>query len=382
MKFEQVTVILNRGCPRDCPQCGIADNSREAMSVEDWIRALSILRDEFGAWFYLFLGTEPLLFREGLIDLIKWFHKEKLYYGFYSTSPEPLFSRYRQQLVDAGLQNWSSGIDGLPGMDMDPITDKKARESIAGLQWMAERGVQTHTLTTIHKKNLLQVPETLRWLQKNIPGVQSSANFIEWRREPEMDFFSPKADMADLCWDGTPEEAQAVRSTMAEIKLLSRVQGMIIQTVDQYLDDAVHHYNDLNLHCEGHIGPAIDADGTLRLCGYSTGRKSQKWSVFDLPGNRHRFMEDWMVDLNRCSGCHWHYVEMIRIQPRILNPQSGIHQERWCLTEAQYEQLRGRAESFDFGPSERRRRLLPASASGSAVQQKRDRTELPIWPGA
>ena len=344
-KYESITIFLNRACPRGCPQCGISDASRNPLNVGQWIDIFKILAKEFETKFYLFLGTETLIFRQELVEMVQWFTDNNLFYGFYSTSPEPMFTKYRQQLVDAGLQNWSSGIDSLPKMSLDllsgkkeSITDKKVRESIGGLIWMAERGVQAHTLTTIHKKNLHQVVDILEWCQENIVNVQSSCNFIEWKRGPEFDFFSKRENMEDLCWDGSPEEEREVRKVMRQIKLFSRVHGKIIQTPDSYLDNAHKHYTTLAQHCGGSIGPAVDCDGTLRLCGYSTGYLAGNWNVLDLPGRMDEFMKDWNDDLNACTGCHWIFPDMLREDnARILDPKSGFHQERWNISMDQYK---------------------------------------------
>ena len=338
--FKAITLFLNRACPRGCPQCGISDNSRKPLGVEEWKRAITKLRDIFQARFFLFLGTEPLLLKEGLVELVRWFTQENLFYGFYSTSPEPLFSKYKQALVDAGLNNWSAGIDALPGWSLDPITNKKVTESIEGLQWMAEQGVQTHTLTTIHKKNLSTIPRILQWCQENIPGCQSSLNFIEWKKTPQFDFFSKHEDMKDLCWDGN--ETLKVKEIMLWVLLLSRVKGRIIQTPDAYLLNAHRHYLTLNQHCQGIVGPAVDCDGIMRLCGYSTGERVKSWNILDedFQDGLDIFLQDWNNDLQECPGCHWIFQEMLRTDVKILNPHSGFHEERWCLDTERYKEMR------------------------------------------
>lgn len=303
------------------------------MSVEDWIAAFERLNSLFGATFYLFLGTEPLIMGQGLVDIVRALKERGLFYGFYSTSPEPLFSRWRDKLLEAGIDNWSAGIDTLPHLDyMDPITDKKVRQSIEGLQWMAERGVSTHAQTTIHKKNLHLVPEIMEWCQHNIPGVENALNFVEWRRSPEFDFFAPPEDMQDMLWDGSDEERAEVRRVMLEVLALSRVHGMLIQTPDEYLINAHLHYDKLDVHCRGVIGPSLDADGTLRLCGYNAGDKAAQWNVRELTEEKfNEFMDDWESDLAGCVGCHWSFVPLLEEDPRILDPTSGFLQDRWSL---------------------------------------------------
>ena len=341
MKFETVTLYFNRHCPRRCPQCDIADGSRDPMDGESWKKIIRILQKCFDVKFFLFLGVEPLLMKEHLVEIVKWFTKHDIFYAFYTTSPEPLFTRYRQKLVDAGLNNWSSGIDGLPGeVEMDKENYKKAVQSLIGLRWMNERGVHTHTNTTIHKGNLHHIIPLFEYLQKEIPGCQSSANFIEWDREGTFDFFAPKWKMKEMMWDNTPEEKEEVRDVMAQIDKLSRVHGMRIQMPDSYLREAPVQYNKLTKHCGGVIGLAVDADGALRLCGYNIGERSPKWNIFQLEDKEmlKRFEEDWIKDLNDCSGCFWICQDMQEPENiPILDHKSGYYEKRWSMSPEQYE---------------------------------------------
>lgn len=314
-----ITVFLNRACPRTCYQCGIADNSRTSMRVEDWIQGLDNLHRAFGATFFLFLGVEPLLLRQGMVDIVAWLKAKGLDAAWYTTSPEPMFSLWRDKLVEAGVQNWSSGVDTLPHLDpLDPVTEKKARESVAGLQWMAARGVKTHTTTTVHRKNLHMVPEILLWLHQNIPGVELALNFVEWRKEPGFDFFSLPEDMLDMLWLGTPGEEEQIRRIMGQcLEVRERVlgDGGRFHTPVNYMSEAHRFYNTLNLHCQGAIGPSVDADGTMRLCGYHRGWESGGFNVVELiPGKIdpvsgreivRLFQDHWERDLWGCSGCYW-----------------------------------------------------------------------------
>lgn len=303
---RMITVFLNRDCPRTCYQCGIADNSRRSMPGDDWIKAMENLRTVFNPTFILFLGVEPLLLRDDMVRIVEWLRDNDMQAGWYTTSPEPLFTQYRQKLVDAGVNNWSSGIDTLPHLDkLDPETDKKAAESIIALQWMAARGVDTHITTTIHKKNLHLVPEILEWCWENIPNVECAVNFIEWRKEPGFDFFSPPEDMADMLWDGSLEERADIRAVMDMVFTLSRKPNRRFHTSEEYLKHAHEFYLRLNLHCQGAIGPSVDADGTMRLCGYHTGKEVKEYNVLNIDLTPELFKKDWETDLANCPGCYW-----------------------------------------------------------------------------
>lgn len=333
LQFHSVTVFLNRNCPRTCIQCGIADNSRRWMQTEDWIKAFDNLNKVFGTTFFLFLGTEPLVMGQTMIDIIKWMKSRDLFYGFYSTSPEPLFSKWKDKLIEAGVDNWSAGIDTLPHLEsMDPITDKKVRESIVGLKWMAECGITTLAQTTVHRKNLHLLPEIVEWCQDNIPGVMSAFNFIEWRRDERFDFFAPPEDMPELLWTGSDEERAEVKEVMLKMLAMSRVEGRLIQIPDDYLLTAHLHYDKLDVHCKGSIGPSVDSDGTMRLCGYNRGENMLEWNVLDLTSDKFdEFMSEWTEDLNRCEGCHWSFMYYLQDDPAILDRDSGFLQNRWAL---------------------------------------------------
>lgn len=309
-KFGTVTVFLNRACPRTCAFCGIADNSRRSMKQDQWYKAFENLQRVFGPMFYLFLGTEPLLQGPGLVDLIVWMKSRGMFYAFYSTSPEPLFTKWRDKLVDAGIDSWSSGIDTLPHLEsMDPTTDKKVRESIIGLQWMASKGINTHITTTLHKKNLHLAPEIFRWCTDNIPGVEYAVNLVHWRTTEEFDFFAWPHEMQDMLWEGTEAERVRVHDTMRELVRIRDQEKRKLHTQDDYLLNAHLWYDTIDRHCQGHIGPSIEPDGSWRLCGYSTGGPCRGFNVLDLtPEN---FQEFWAVReraLAACPGCAWSCV--------------------------------------------------------------------------
>jgi len=305
------------------------------MPGDDWIQALVNLKKVFDPTFILFLGVEPLLLRGAMVMIVEWLRDNDMQAGWYTTSPEPLFSEWCHRLHAAGINNWSSGIDTLPHLDsLDPVTDKKARESIIGLQWMAARGVDTHITTTIHKKNLHLVPQILEWCWENIPNVECAVNFIEWRKEPGFDFFSPPEDMADMLWDGSLEEKAVVRLIMDKVWKASQKPNRRFHTAETYLKHAHEFYLRLNLHCQGAIGPSVDADGTMRLCGYHTGKEVKNYNVLNIDLTPELFKEDWETDLAACSGCYWacftlpsalmhHHNHPLNRRPLILPTSEG-----------------------------------------------------------
>ncbi len=326
-EFKTVTVFLNRSCPRNCVQCGISDNSRPAMSLEEWKRTFLTLKEEFNTEFFLILGTEPLLLKDDLVELVRWFKKHNLFYGFYSTSPPKLFDLYKDRLIEAGLNNWSCGIDAIPGMvPSDPITIKKSQEGLEGLRWMAERGVQTFTVTTVTNENLAYVPKMLEYIQNIIPGVISCINPVEWAHNSQFDFFSEKKDMENCIIPISRRDE--VIDMVQEVLKLTRVPGYQIQNPDSHLLEFPRYYHCLDYVCNGIVGIGVDCDGTFRLCGYSRGRNVADYKVKDLKANRQDIWMAWREDAQKCKGCHWSYVQVLQEAFSALYADSSFYRNR------------------------------------------------------
>jgi len=329
MKISCFTMLLNRDCPRKCPQCNVR-NGTGSMNAQQWKEALQIIKTEFDSDFLLFYGCEPLLMGQDLVDIIEFLTNKEWSYGLYSSSPEPHFTQWIDRLIEVGLNNWSSGLDGLPDTwDMDAITTQKVEEVITGLQYVADRGLQTHIVTTIHKKNLHYVCDIIRWCQANIKDAQNTVNFIEWSSDPLFDFASMKSNMGSIVWDGTDEEREEVRQVMSDIYDLSREPGMVVQTSDAYLKNAPDFYDKLDRHCEGLTGLGMDADGSLRVCGYRLGSELRKYTIFDIPSRKSEILELWRQELAQCDGCYWALKDIVMEGDQIYHPQSGYLASRW-----------------------------------------------------
>jgi len=327
MNFDTVAIFLNRACPRHCIQCGISDNSVKPLSLDKWKEAFTILKETFKTKFFLVLGTEPLLMKDDLIELVRWYNDNDLFYGFYSTSPQPLFDQYKQRLLDVGLNNWSCGIDYLPEMvGADLITEKKVWEGYKGLQWMAERGVQTFTVTTVNNINLDLVPTIIETIQETIPGAISCLNPIEWKHDEAFDFFSEKEKMKELVI--LPERHENVIRMVEEVLKLTRRKGYQIQNPDSHLLDFARYYYTLDYRCWGKVGIAIDCDGRFRLCGYNRGSLVREFYVWDLPKRRDEIEMCWRADAMNCKGCHWSYIHVLQDDFNALIPRSTYYQER------------------------------------------------------
>jgi len=326
--FRTVAIYLNRNCVHNCPQCNIADGSRPPLPANKWAEVFDIFKDHYGTEFFLILGTEPLLLRDDLLVVLKEMTKRGLFYGFYSTSPPALFDKYKEALLDVGLNNYSCGIDGIA--DLMPVSDivkRKADWGIRGMQWMGERGVQTLALTTLTNENLSYVPQIMKWCQDNIPKCISCVNPVEWAHDPTFDFFPPKDKMMDLV---IPDDRKAEVEKMAEeVRKLCTVPGYYIQNTFRNLDMYPFQYNRLTYRCNGIIGLAVDCDGTLRRCGYNRGTEIAKYKVWDIPGRDKEIYDIWYEDALGCRGCFWSWTQSLEENFLSLIYGSSYYKNRW-----------------------------------------------------
>lgn len=327
--FNSIALLLNRKCVHQCPQCNLIKDShrRSELSVGQWKDVFSILGTFYNVKFYLVLGTEPLLLREKLVEIVRFWTKNKIFYGLYSTSPQPLFDEYKHKLLDVGLNNWSCGIDGLPGFDNPEHVDVKVEDGLKGLIWMAEQGVQTMSVVTLNRSNLSYAAAILESCQENIKGGMACLNPIEWQHDETFDFFAKKENITDLL---VPESARAEVWKLAQkIKAMAKRPGYKIQNCDRNLDIFHLVYDKLNYRCNGTVGMGVDTDGTLRRCGYCKGDAISKLSVWDIPKDPEYVYEIWYRDVLSCKGCFWSWVQGLEETYGVVLPDSEFYKKRW-----------------------------------------------------
>jgi MoaA/NifB/PqqE/SkfB family radical SAM enzyme len=304
LELNSVAVFLNRDCVHNCPQCSLI-RPGERLSVDKWKEIFDIFGTYYGVTFYLVLGTEPLLLKDDLVKIIKFWNDNKIFYGLYSTSPQPFFDDYKYKLLDVGLNNWSCGIDGLPGHDNPDHVDKKISNGLDGLIWMSKQGVQTMSVVTLSNKNLSYADKIIEYCQENIKDGMACLNPIEWRHNDTFDFFSTKEEIEDLVIPSSKWEE------------------------DRNLD--IYHllYDKLNYRCNGAVGMGVDVDGRLRRCGYNKGREISKYTVWDIPKDPEGVYNTWLRDVYSCEGCFWSWVQGLEESKQIMIAKSNWYISRW-----------------------------------------------------
>jgi len=292
-------IYLTRRCPRACSYCGIKESRKTELSTSQWLEAFYILK-KIGVQFNLILGNEPWL----LGDMPIIVNEHGTPYAVYSSAFMPLFMERRKIFFgEMGLKNFSVGIDYPPQYvesRQGEVTqeEKKSLDAWKALCWIRENypDVECQGTITIHKKNIWYLKTLMEMLTEK--GIWIGANTIHWSFQKEMDFAGE--------WD----HRFALERSTNDLQYLTEMAEK--KKYKLHMPEYLQQENQFNLahrmwHCRGnpYDGPTVDADGTLRCCGYVKGERSSKFSIFDLPHELHEYRKAVMEDALRCRGCFW-----------------------------------------------------------------------------
>jgi MoaA/NifB/PqqE/SkfB family radical SAM enzyme len=292
-------VYLTRRCPRKCSYCTLRDGRNVGKELEtyQWIRAFNILK-ELGVKFNLVLGNETWLLGKNLPTIMK----HSPYYGLYTSCNRSLFSAAYKEMFGRGIYSFSCGADYPPSMSKYGTEIESKAADVATLMQIVRREypkVDCQVTFTLHRNSYKNFPQYVR--EYSNLGVNIGAGVLQWDIDGKFDFASRKEDMEDLLLrpqDETEvvdvlEEAVSIPNNTLALPGLLGLDYKILSTLDW--------------HCKGDPigGPTVDADGSLRVCGYRKGDLTSKFNIFDLPKRE----DDWKAavyeDAINCPGCLW-----------------------------------------------------------------------------
>ena len=319
---ECSTIYLNRDCPRNCSFCS---NKKDMKSLDgkQWCQVFDRLQDWFDTKFFLILGIEPLMLPEIDLKTIIDYFKERtdLEYAFYTTAPYSYLAKL-DRLFKYGLRNASCGIDVLPkGSDS---LHKKAKSAIRifDLASTYETVTEIHALITISKVNINEVPELIEYLVGRYGTTKKlhiGLNYIEHSDGLDFDFAPERCPEAFSSSD--IELLRQFSNVMAEVY---KQFGNFIQTPYDYIQNYESAIT-LDKHCNMVI-PCVDADGSLRKCGYRTGNFNSLNILSDLTKQDIRNL--YINEVSRCNGCYWAYSYIVANNNELVDYRSKTWKER------------------------------------------------------
>jgi len=305
--MENALTYLTRRCPRRCEYCALVDAKGlgKELRADQWIEAFRILR-KMNISFNLILGNET--WTVGW-DLIPIFKKNRVPYALYTTAPKHLWDRYRHAFITDGvIDNLSCGIDYPPNARVQGDDDsiKKSKDAWKAFTWLKEHhpNVDSQGTVTIHKGNFKYLPELVESLSRL--GVFCGVNFIHWDKDGQYDFFPRKDAIQHLCFE--TNDYDNLREVLDKVLA---IKGNRLQN-PQMLELPIYQLVNMEWHCAGdpYGGPTIDADGSLRVCGYRRGKYTPQFNIFDLPHKEKEWRAAVYADAMECPGCMWSYPWM------------------------------------------------------------------------
>ena len=336
--MKLAVTYMTRRCPRNCSYCSIRDgkDTGPELSVEQWIEAFDILK-RIGVTFNLILGNEPWLLGEKLVPIFK---ANKVPYAMYTTAPKKLFNKYESLFFgDKVIDNLSCGVDYPMGSRSNRPDDSVEKAADAWDAFYRVKKlypeVDMQGTITVHRKNIAYIEVIIQQLSKL--GIFAGINLIHWSKDKQFDFCPPEEEMKEYLFK---ESEYSV--VVSVFKGLLQKDYMIYNP--EYLKAIIDNPKLIGMgwHCGGnpYDGPTIDADGTLRVCGYRKGERTSKFTIFDLPEKTEEWREAVQLDAMECPGCIWvcpfihHYWKVTdpEMGEKVFNSHAGtqIDKSKWA----------------------------------------------------
>lgn len=312
-------IYLTRRCVYDCDYCGIVDNTKkrkDELSLVEWQQAFGIL-ERMGVEFNLVLGNEPWLLGPELPEIM---NSTDIPYALYTTCQETLWKKYHKlYFVDRTINNLSIGVD-IPDSEAQKNAEdslKKSWNAWDAFKWVKENApyVDTHATITVHRQNFRTIPKVISEL--DALGVYSNINFIHWNKDGKYDFFGRTERLQHLLF--SPEDYPEIREVLDTVL----DNNEMLQNPEMLHQD-VERLATMGWHCGGspYDGPTLNADGSLRVCGYRQGERTSKFSIFDLPQKEEEWLKAVYDDAMECPGCMWSCSWMYNHWKQV-NPEKG-----------------------------------------------------------
>lgn len=297
---------LTRKCPRNCDYCGIVSPNMNELPDHKWIAVWKILED-MGVKFNLILGNDPWILGPKLLTIMG---KHELPYGMYTSCYPDIFFKYWNIFFGSykPINNLSCSIDYPPDHygNVSYEVERKSRDG-----WFALKNTRKHYpdidcqgTFTVTRENFDLMPETIEEL--TYYGIMCAIGFINYNRDGHFDFFADTDDLKHLLF--------RVKDIDPLWEVFKQVRGkdLLIRNPHVLERENLWKYLNMGWHCGGNPtgGPTIDADGSLRCCGYRKGTFTPEYSIFDLP----KWEQDWQQavfdDAHLCPGCNWTCARM------------------------------------------------------------------------
>ena len=322
-KIQIANILLTRRCNLRCDYCSIvkdyagepecykkiSEYNKNELPVEEWIKRLSLLKQNNPYVFIIFYGGEPFLYSQ-LPELIQYCHDENIFYTIISNntkSIQPLILDLHQKV--GKIRGFTASIDPelslyLSGEHND-IGDDAIKKTVLGfenLKKLKELGIADDVVAeiTVSSKNIGYLYDTLKIL--SAAKIFSSITTIDLKKSDYYDFSNVKE--CDSLLKPLPEVRRLFDRIISDKSLLVHIPN-VLNDLFKILPC------DMKCDLKNRItNVTIDADGNLRLCLRIRGINVPDRNFYDciLPNGiiHPSFKEMISFDYHKlCNGCNW-----------------------------------------------------------------------------
>jgi len=185
------TFFVTRKCNLNCSYCQVKNKKMSELSISEKEDALLVMK-KLGVGINILFGGEPLMLGSGLVELVEFMNNNNIPYAISSNSTKTLLDKFKQDLIDVGLKNWSVSLDTLKiDKNINKDIRKKSNEALDALDWFKRNGVpDLHATITVTRKNIDEVKTIVSILSGM--GIWSEVTPVHWSKGKLYDMFPVK----------------------------------------------------------------------------------------------------------------------------------------------------------------------------------------------
>lgn len=294
-KVVNAGIRLTRRCNMKCRYCNIQNNSKDELTIEEWKKAITIMKN-LGANHLVILGGEPTLY-PNIIELVDYAeNKLKLKCGLTTNAYENF--EIVKKLLDTGLSSIGVSIDNLE--IKNSISPLKAKRGLNLIEYLLENCDNPNIVnyTVLNKKNV----ESIDILIKEMNNKGVATYILPFHHGNEGIFDHRKNE--DVYAFVSNEDIKLYSNTIDKIIELKK-EGCNIKNSIEFLETSKKYIKELNWKCNGLSELRVDSDGSLVCCCDKIGNVNSEFNIFDLEEHIEEFFQKREIDSCNCKGCLW-----------------------------------------------------------------------------
>ena len=294
-KIVNAGIRITRRCNMKCMYCNIQNTVRNDLSLDDWKKAIDIIKD-LGAKEIVILGGEPTLY-DNILELVSYITQHANLTCNLTTNAFDNFDLVKQ-LLNNGLNSIGVSIDNLD--IKNSISPLKAKNGLKLIDYLLSNEINPNitNYTVLNKKNVKSIIDLITFMNKK--GVSTYILPFHWGNEGTFDHRKNNEQFAFV----TEEDIKNYITTIDKIIDMKK-KGFKIKNSIEFLENSKKHIKNLDWKCDGLSELRIDSDGSLVCCCDMLGKVNKRFNIFDLPKELDEFYLMREQDAKNCKGCLW-----------------------------------------------------------------------------